>query len=148
MVERAGPSQPGSPRWTRRWTFIGDELITYTYAADRSGETPRRILADTTGKLLVDGHTGYNSVTDVDGRDYLDFVGSWGPLILGHAHPQVITAVQNAAADGLSFGAPTQRETALARVRAIETAAATRRHGPGPGPAARKSARGWRRRPC
>ena len=53
-------------------------------------------------------------VTDADGRDYLDYVGSWGPLILGHAHPEVVGAVQDAAAEGLSFGAPTEREVEMA----------------------------------
>jgi glutamate-1-semialdehyde 2,1-aminomutase len=55
----------------------------------------------------------------VDGRRFIDYVGSWGPMILGHAHPQVIKAVQDVAADGLSFGAPTELETRLAR-RVIE----------------------------
>jgi len=54
-----------------------------------------------------------------DGRRFIDYVGSWGPMILGHAHPQVIAAVQATAADGLSFGAPTEHETALAR-RVVE----------------------------
>ncbi len=58
-------------------------------------------------------------VTAADGRRFIDYVGSWGPMILGHAHPQVIAAVQAAAADGLSFGAPTELETALAR-RVVE----------------------------
>src|SRR5277367_2779537 len=58
-------------------------------------------------------------VIAADGRSYTDYVGSWGPMILGHAHPQVIEAVQAVAADGLSFGAPTEIETALAR-RVIE----------------------------
>ena len=53
-------------------------------------------------------------VTDEDGKSYLDYVGSWGPLILGHAHPEVVTAVQQAAALGLSFGAPTAGEVDLA----------------------------------
>jgi glutamate-1-semialdehyde 2,1-aminomutase len=53
-------------------------------------------------------------VTDVNGKAYLDYVGSWGPLILGHAHPEVIAAVQEAAAQGLSFGAPTEREVDMA----------------------------------
>ena len=52
-------------------------------------------------------------VWDADGRAYLDFVGSWGPLILGHAHPAVVEAVRIAATDGLSFGAPTAREVEL-----------------------------------
>jgi glutamate-1-semialdehyde 2,1-aminomutase len=50
-----------------------------------------------------------------DGRRFIDYVGSWGPMILGHAHPAVIRAVQDKAADGLSFGAPTEIETTLAR---------------------------------
>jgi glutamate-1-semialdehyde 2,1-aminomutase len=58
-------------------------------------------------------------VTAADGRRFIDYVGSWGPMILGHAHPQVIKAVQDVAADGLSFGAPTELETQLAR-RVIE----------------------------
>jgi glutamate-1-semialdehyde 2,1-aminomutase len=58
-------------------------------------------------------------VVAADNRRYIDYVGSWGPMILGHAHPQVIQAVQEVAADGLSFGAPTVLETQLAR-RVIE----------------------------
>jgi len=54
-----------------------------------------------------------------DGRRFIDYVGSWGPMILGHAHPRVVAAVQATAADGLSFGAPTEYETALAR-RVVE----------------------------
>jgi glutamate-1-semialdehyde 2,1-aminomutase len=49
-----------------------------------------------------------------DGRQYIDYVGSWGPMILGHAHPEVIRAVQEAAERGLSFGAPTAIETEMA----------------------------------
>jgi glutamate-1-semialdehyde 2,1-aminomutase len=55
-------------------------------------------------------------VYDVDGNAYIDYVGSWGPMILGHAHPQVVAAVQAAAADGCSFGAPTEREVRLAQL--------------------------------
>jgi len=54
-------------------------------------------------------------VEAADGRRFIDYVGSWGPMILGHAHPQIIRAVQEVAADGLSFGAPTEYETQLAR---------------------------------
>ena len=53
-------------------------------------------------------------LTDAGGRRYLDYVCSWGPLILGHAHPDVIAAVQEAASRGLSFGAPTEAEIDLA----------------------------------
>jgi len=52
---------------------------------------------------------------DADDNQYIDYVGSWGPMILGHAHPEVIKAVQDAAENGLSFGAPTELETSLAR---------------------------------
>ena len=53
---------------------------------------------------------------DVDGRSYLDYVGSWGPMILGHAHDQVLTAIEVAMRDGTSFGAPTAREVEMAEV--------------------------------
>ncbi|MFN9479590.1 MAG: glutamate-1-semialdehyde 2,1-aminomutase [Betaproteobacteria bacterium] len=51
---------------------------------------------------------------DADGKRYIDYVGSWGPMIVGHAHPQVVRAVQEAAARGLSFGAPTEAEVEMA----------------------------------
>ena len=53
-------------------------------------------------------------IVDVDGHDYIDYVGSWGPLILGHAHPAVVAAVQRAVELGASFGAPTEAENRLA----------------------------------
>lgn len=55
-------------------------------------------------------------VWDEDGREYLDFVGSWGPLILGHSHLEVLEAVAKAMRDGLSFGAPTAREVEMAEL--------------------------------
>ncbi len=54
-------------------------------------------------------------VFDEDGNQYIDYVGSWGPMLLGHARPEVVAAVQKAAAGGLSFGAPTAAEVTLAR---------------------------------
>lgn len=53
---------------------------------------------------------------DADGNEYIDYVGSWGPLILGHAHPAIVEAVREAAAAGTSFGAPTAREVELAEL--------------------------------
>jgi glutamate-1-semialdehyde 2,1-aminomutase len=53
-------------------------------------------------------------IHDAEGRRYIDYIGSWGPMILGHGHPAVLDAVQKAAADGFSFGAPTEREIELA----------------------------------
>ena len=60
-------------------------------------------------------------IFDVDGHRYIDFVGSWGPMIVGHAHPQVVAAVAQAAAAGTSYGAPTRGEVELAEllVRAV-----------------------------
>lgn len=55
-------------------------------------------------------------VYDIDGNEFLDYVGSWGPLILGHARPEVIQAIQETAAKGTSFGAPTEIETAMAKL--------------------------------
>ncbi|MDX9833625.1 MAG: glutamate-1-semialdehyde 2,1-aminomutase [Desulfobulbus sp.] len=55
-------------------------------------------------------------MTDVDGNEFIDFVGSWGPMILGHAHPEVVEAIQRTAADGTSFGAPSPLEVELAAV--------------------------------
>ncbi|WP_417563979.1 glutamate-1-semialdehyde 2,1-aminomutase [Microbacterium sp.] len=63
-------------------------------------------------RFLVSGHGPY--VVDVEGREYVDLVCSWGPLLLGHAHPQVLDAVHQAVSRGLSFGASTPTETALA----------------------------------
>ena len=57
-----------------------------------------------------------STVTDADGVTYIDYVGSWGPMILGHNHPNILQAVKDAAADGLSFGAPTAREIDIAEL--------------------------------
>ena len=65
-----------------------------------------------TPRFLVRGKGAH--VVDADGKRYIDYVGSWGPAILGHAHPDVVRAVQDAAVDGLSFGAPTMREIEMA----------------------------------
>ncbi len=53
---------------------------------------------------------------DADGKSYVDYVGSWGPLILGHAHPEVVKAVQAAAQNGLTYGAPTEAELEIAQL--------------------------------
>ncbi len=55
-------------------------------------------------------------IWDVEGNEYIDFIGSWGPMILGHAHPAVLEAVEKAARDGLSFGAATEREVEMAEL--------------------------------
>lgn len=63
--------------------------------------------------LFIDRAQG-SRIVDIDGNEYLDYVGSWGPMILGHAHPAVVAAIEAAAWRGTSFGAPTQAETELA----------------------------------
>ncbi len=65
-----------------------------------------------TPRFMVSGSGPY--LTDSDGREYVDLVCSWGPMILGHAHPEVIAAVQEAVARGTSFGTPGEGEVALA----------------------------------
>ena len=55
-------------------------------------------------------------IWDIDGNRYLDYVASWGPLILGHAHPEVVRAITEQAARGTSYGAPTLIETELAKI--------------------------------
>ena len=57
-----------------------------------------------------------STITDIDGNRYIDYVGSWGPMILGHAHPEVVKAVKGAMERGSSFGAPTEGETELAQL--------------------------------
>ncbi|HEY6561118.1 MAG TPA: glutamate-1-semialdehyde 2,1-aminomutase [Polyangiaceae bacterium] len=63
--------------------------------------------------LFIDRASG-SRIVSVEGREYIDYVGSWGPAILGHAHPAVVRAVQDAATRGLSFGAPTELEVRFA----------------------------------
>ncbi len=52
---------------------------------------------------------------DANGQRYVDYIGSWGPMILGHGHPEVVEAVQKALHEGFSFGAPTERESRAGR---------------------------------
>lgn len=57
-----------------------------------------------------------STITDIDGNEYIDYVGSWGPMIVGHAHPRVVKALQEAAERGTSYGAPTVVESDLAKL--------------------------------
>ncbi len=65
--------------------------------------------------IFIDRAAG-SKIFDADGNAYIDYVGSWGPMILGHCHPKVVEAIQKTAATGASFGAPTARETKLAEM--------------------------------
>ncbi len=64
--------------------------------------------------LFIESAKG-SKIRDIDGNEYIDYVGSWGPMILGHAHPKVLKAIATASQKGTSFGAPTLAETALAK---------------------------------
>ncbi len=76
--------------------------------------SPVRAFGSVGGTPLVIRSAAGAVVTDSDGREYLDFVGSWGPLILGHAHPKIIAAIEAACRRGTSYGAPCQPEIELA----------------------------------
>ena len=90
-------------------------------------------------------------VWDVDGNEYIDYVGTWGPAILGHAHPKIIKAVQAAADHGTSFGIPNPFEVTMAQADLLAGCPACRRCGcatPAPRPACRaiRLARGFTKR--
>ncbi len=81
--------------------------------------SPVRAFRGVGGEPVFFARAKGSRVWSAEGREFIDYVGSWGPMILGHAHPEVIRAVQQAAEHGLSFGAPTEIETTVAR-RIIE----------------------------
>jgi len=78
--------------------------------------SPVRAFRAVGGEPFFVARASGSRITDVDGRTYIDYVGSWGPMILGHAHPRVVAAIQKAAEAGTSYGAPTEMETRLARL--------------------------------
>ncbi len=78
--------------------------------------SPARAFGAVGGTPLVIDHAQGAYLYDLDGNRYIDYIGSWGPMILGHAHPEVLDAVRSAAGRGTSFGAPTEAETELARL--------------------------------
>jgi len=77
--------------------------------------SPVRSFSGVGGTPVFIDHASGAYIYDSTGNRYIDYVGSWGPMILGHAHPDVITAVKQAADKGLSFGAPTEIETLMAQ---------------------------------
>ncbi|MGH3495060.1 MAG: glutamate-1-semialdehyde 2,1-aminomutase [Sciscionella sp.] len=106
---QAGPDRP--PRTTSH----SEELFARARTLIPGGvNSPVRAFGSVGGTpLFLASGSGWR-VRDVDGNEYVDLVSSWGPLILGHAHPEVVAAVTAAAAESLSFGAPTEREVQLA----------------------------------
>lgn len=122
------PARPGPLRANPGLTFIGDgstvpgmadPVSQELFAAARKRmpggvNSPVRAFGPVGGDpVFVDSASGYTLV-GADGTEYVDYVGSWGPMILGHAHPDVVAAVQDAATRGTSYGAPTRGETAMA----------------------------------
>ncbi len=104
MADVARSGAPASARLFARATTVIPGGVNSPVRAFRAvGGTPR---------FMASGHGPY--LVDVDGREYVDLVCSWGPLILGHAHPVVVEAVQQAAARGTSYGTPTEGEVTLA----------------------------------
>jgi glutamate-1-semialdehyde 2,1-aminomutase len=77
--------------------------------------SPVRAFGGVDQKPLFIAKAKGSKIYDIDGNGYIDYVGSWGPMILGHAHPAIVKAIQNAAKKGTSFGAPTLAETELAK---------------------------------
>jgi glutamate-1-semialdehyde 2,1-aminomutase len=78
-------------------------------------DSPVRAFGGVDLKPLFIAKAKGSKIYDIDGNEYIDYVGSWGPMILGHAHPAVVKAIQAAADKGASFGAPTLAETELAK---------------------------------
>ncbi|HEY1339359.1 MAG TPA: glutamate-1-semialdehyde 2,1-aminomutase, partial [Bryobacteraceae bacterium] len=76
--------------------------------------SPVRAFRSVGGEPLFIASGQGSHIWDVDGNEYIDFVGSWGPLLLGHRHPDILAALERAFAIGTSFGAPTEQEVALA----------------------------------
>jgi glutamate-1-semialdehyde 2,1-aminomutase len=103
MTEQAGTTSISAKLFAEACEVIPGGVNSPVRAFNSVGGTPRYI---TSAKGCW--------LTDADGNRYVDLICSWGPMILGHAHPAVVEAVQRTAADGLSFGAPTPGETELA----------------------------------
>ncbi|MFM1905149.1 MAG: Glutamate-semialdehyde -aminomutase, partial [Planctomycetota bacterium] len=76
--------------------------------------SPARAFGGVGGEPIFFREAAGQWLTDIDGNRYLDYIGSWGPMILGHRHPRVAMAIEAALARGTSYGAPTEAETRLA----------------------------------
>ncbi|MFX0579716.1 glutamate-1-semialdehyde 2,1-aminomutase [Nocardia nepalensis] len=106
-----------SPRATRALVPVSAQLFDRAASVIPGGvNSPVRAFKSVGGTpRFIASAKGYTLI-DVDGNEYVDLVCSWGPMILGHAHPEVVEAVQRAAVGGLSFGAPTEAEIELAEL--------------------------------
>ncbi|WP_328406620.1 glutamate-1-semialdehyde 2,1-aminomutase [Nocardia sp. NBC_00403] len=112
-----------SPRATRSSVPVSAQLFERAISVIPGGvNSPVRAFKSVGGTpRFIASANGYTLV-DADGHEYVDLVCSWGPMILGHAHPAVVEAVQRAATGGLSFGAPTEAEIELAELIAERVA--------------------------
>jgi glutamate-1-semialdehyde 2,1-aminomutase len=78
--------------------------------------SPARAFGGVGGEPIFFASAQGQRLTDIDGNTYLDYIGSWGPMILGHRHPRVVAAIERALATGTSYGAPTEAESRLAEL--------------------------------
>jgi glutamate-1-semialdehyde 2,1-aminomutase len=106
-------SQPSNPLLARTSETLFEEAQHYIPGGVNS---PVRAFRAVGGTPRFIARAAGSKVYDVDGREYIDYVASWGPMILGHAHPQVVQALRQAAERGTSYGAPTEGEVILARM--------------------------------
>ncbi|HWE90556.1 MAG TPA: glutamate-1-semialdehyde 2,1-aminomutase, partial [Pseudonocardiaceae bacterium] len=107
----AHPAQSAAHQTTDRSRALFDRAAAATPGGVNSPVRAFRSVGGTP-RFMVSGSGPY--LTDVDGNRYVDLVSSWGPMVLGHAHPAVVEAVRSAATHGLSFGTPTEGEIELA----------------------------------
>ena len=98
-------------------TTKSEEIFTAAQALMPGGvSSPVRAFKSVGGQPIVFERVAGANIWDVDGNEYIDYVGTWGPAICGHAHPEVIAALQNALIKGTSFGAPCLQENILAEM--------------------------------
>ncbi|QCB27625.1 glutamate-1-semialdehyde 2,1-aminomutase [Corynebacterium endometrii] len=111
-MSNTSPVTSQSAQWFDRATHITPGGV----------NSPVRAFGSVGGQARVVARGKGSRLWDVDGNEYVDLVGSYGPMIHGNAHPEIVEAVNKAAVDGLSFGAPTVNETLLAEAVAARTA--------------------------
>lgn len=111
-MSNTSPVTSQSAQWFDRATHITPGGV----------NSPVRAFGSVGGQARVMARGKGSRLWDVDGNEYVDLVGSYGPMIHGNAHPEIVEAVNKAALDGLSFGAPTVNETLLAEAVAARTA--------------------------
>lgn len=109
------PSHPGTDSFNPEALMKNDELFDMAQKVIPGGvNSPVRAFKSVGGTPVFIRSAKGCRVYSEEGLEWIDYVGSWGPMILGHAHPEVLAAVHSACNEGLSFGAPTLRETRLA----------------------------------